>query len=1130
MSITTTTDGPRLKRRKLSIEAVQKDAHSTGNTIGDEDSSENSDQHDSMTRVVRPRQSSGASQRTISVTASNGFTKSSLVQMQLDEILEETRPDYDQLLREAKPFCDRLIQTIKSTPLQASQSLTELEKSLRKQYGIALPFGAHKPGPDVKYKFEYEPPHRIIPRGGLVQHIGTESDQEIEVAVEMPANLFQEKDYLNYRAIHKRACYTACIAGHLKKTLQKEAQCRYAFASGNHLVSVILVDFTNTSAKVPKKISFTINVVFPDNLGSVEKMSPDRNCLRIASETPDQQTNQVKPTPFYNSTIRSLATTQQVDELLQHAGQKCDAFKSVCSIGQTWLDQRGFSSRPSSGGFGLFEWSYMCALLLHAGGHKDRPLFSERYSTLQLFKAMLQVLASRDLTEPLLVRSQAVQPTKNGSPILYDGMTGVNIFSQTTCWSYELLKHQAQLSLKAINSRAKETFESTFITKVAESHLEFDEVYTIHLPIATSRGDEAVELYKTFKRGLGDRITLLHMKKSSAKSWSLGSVEPKSDKDFHIIEVHLLTNSTARQRLIDHGPLAEQQEEANDFRKFWGEKSELRRFRDGSITETLVWSSNSPVTFQILQYLSAYHFKILPSSITAKTSDLQALRLSSNAPATAEDSFSLISAKYQELSAKLQQMEGLPLPIRSVSPAHQVLRSASLGHPLDSTTTEPINILIQFDSSTRWPDHLLAIQHTKVAFLAKLSDLILESDSSVTTRLGLENTDASNAGQVNTSFLDIILSSVGPGLCPIVFRLRIHHERELQLLQTQLADKALPSVSRDNLYSALLHHKRNFVASPVHTSSLRNLITHFQPLSSTIRLLKSWIASHNLSNHVPGPALEIIATHIFLHPYPWSTPGNATTALLRCLHFLSRWDWTSTPLIVDMSLSQDMKQAQKNELDTRYEAWRKLDPNMNTVAWFVGTNIDNTGTIWTQGAKPARVIAARVTALAKAAISLIKSKDIDMQDEDWKSLFVSPISDFDFVIELKGSVVRGEERGQKNGAVKFKNLQVQQDLDVDSIGNDVVALYLADLEKAYANVALFFHRDHSRYIAGLWKPSVAGQRDWKVRLGYSSVPYAGQEVDDEGQVKPVAVFNKEAALTEMAMMGQGMIEKISIKE
>lgn len=35
--------------------------------------------------------------------------------------------------------------------------------------------------------------------------------------------------------------------------------------------------------------------------------------------------------------------------------------------------------------------------------------------------------------------------------------------------------------------------------------------------------------------------------------------------------------------------------QAADFRKFWGDKSELRRFQDGSIREAMVWSKGKSI-------------------------------------------------------------------------------------------------------------------------------------------------------------------------------------------------------------------------------------------------------------------------------------------------------------------------------------------------------------------------------------------------------------------------------------------------------------------------------------------------------------------------------------------------------
>ena len=44
-------------------------------------------------------------------------------------------------------------------------------------------------------------------------------------------------------------------------------------------------------------------------------------------------------------------------------------------------------------------------------------------------------------------------------------------------------------------------------------------------------------------------------------------------------------------RVVDAGPNVEHKDEALKFRNFWGEKTELRRFKDGIIAESTVWES-----------------------------------------------------------------------------------------------------------------------------------------------------------------------------------------------------------------------------------------------------------------------------------------------------------------------------------------------------------------------------------------------------------------------------------------------------------------------------------------------------------------------------------------------------------
>lgn len=235
-------------------------------------------------------------------------------------------------------------------------------------------------------------------------------------------------------------------------------------------------------------------------------------------------------------------------------------------------------------------------------------------------------------------------------------------------------------------------------------------------------------------------------------------------------------------------------------------------------------------------------------------------------------------------------------------------------------------------------------------------------------------------------------------------------------MQAALLDKSLHGSVRDSLTIALAAYKRQFMAAPVHTTAIRNLCTRFPALSSTMRLLKKWVSSHLLLHHLPEEVLEVIAAHIFIKPTPWSTPGSPTVAFLRCLELLASWDFSTTPLIADLSLSQEMTDDQVNEAKTRFQAWRKLDPNLNTIVWFVGTSVDTTGTAWTQASRPERVIAGRVRALANAAVEILREGGSRIDKKSWLGLFSSPLDDFDFQIYLKPSVVKhnGESRSKSH--------------------------------------------------------------------------------------------------------------------
>jgi U3 small nucleolar RNA-associated protein 22 len=1060
---------------------------------------------------------------TRAVTPGAGLT------VQVGELLASVAPDYEARKSTITQINEEISVVALSVVQQGPFTSSEAEARLRKVSKVAIPWPHPKPAKESNLKYEFLPPTSTMVTGAS---FGIRGDADFTLVADIPPALLQEKDYLNLRIFHKRAFYLACLAAGMRGKLGSSYSFEYGYRDGLELLPVAILTESTKQGGGPRGsgLRLIIDVGLPADAVPLAKTTITRNCVRLHA-APDAKSP--PPTPFYNSCLRRAASHTVYDSLLSQAEKACPSFMDAVRLGQVWLTQRAFGSDVADGGFGWWEWATMCALLLQTGGHRDQALFSTRYSNLQLFKAMLQVLATRDMKEPWQLRGSKEEIPPSDSPILYDGETGVNLLFKMTAASYQILKSYAQLSLKATNSKQDDSYANVFIAEVAQPVLQFDGIYSVKIDVPPYAAfDQKAfwnKLHKVLIRGLGDRATQVFILSPQSPHWSLSDISPS--KSTERLQIMLSLDPDNVDRLVDHGPSAEDQAAATEFQRFWGPKSELRRFKDGTITESLLWASNEPVVSQIIKYLLQRHFATEPQEIRLQTVELDKAILP-HSELGAKDAFALVSQKHQSLSSMLLSLADLPLPIRSVSAASPALRSTSLANAVEPSGAEPVSVLIQFDSSGRWPDSLPAIQHTKIAFLTKLGDTIVAADNSLDARIGLENTSSSSSGHLNTSFLDVTYPPSAPGLSPIVFRLRIQHERELHLLNSFLADRSVSGAVRSSLGQALFIYKREMIASTAHTTAMQSLMTRFPALSSATRLLQKWASSHLLSQHIPREALELIAAHIFLQPLPWDTPSSPTTAFLRCLDFITRWDWSTTPLIIDMSLSQDMTKDQRADLSTRFEAWRKLDPQMNQVTWFIGSNIDETGVVWTGNASIEKVVAGRVTQLASACMDVVRAARGQLSEDTGRSLFVSPTDGFDFLIHLQKSVVRGATSRKERTKGKYRNLDVALESDAMNVGFYPVIDFLKDLETTFGNVALFFYNDGvdgGRTIAGLWRPQVKGIREWRVRLGWSTLPLPAQKDSDGGEGKDMSRFNTAGTLKEMEVMGEGLVRSVELR-
>lgn len=1082
------------------------------------------------------RKTVGRKNGPVTTTGRNAFVagnhKSTMFKLQLDELLEQIRPRHGKREIQAEEALRRLKSAIESIPEKKPLSVDEAERQLLGSSKTRIPFPDPRPPKDAKYKFEYAKPVNINVIGSHVLKTFSRGKKvlEIDMVVTMPPTLFQEKDYLNFRYFYKRAYYLASIADGLKAALGQEFRVKFDDFRGDLMkptaVVTPLAQIENIStASSPPKWQINIIPCITEDTFRPEKLALNRSCIRnhpqrnIAGLA---ENDEPVATLFYNSSLRSDMLTASYLKLI-HAGSKiCDSFRDACLLGNTWLRQRGLGSHPHDGGFGNFEWSALLALFLQGGSPGGKHILSEGYSSYQLFKATIQLLAMRDFCkQPLVVsvEGEALKFSSSKTPIIWDAKRQHNLLYEMAPWSYNVLRQEARTTLNALGDQNFDGFDATFILRTDGLLYRYDCVAELTISRATAHGPKATytladqyrQLYEILHRGLGDRTPCINIIPHQSEPWGTESMRPGGIEETPVT-IGITTNAEKAGRLIDHGPAAEEKSQAAAFRKFWGDKAELRRFKDGSIQETLVWSGkeNGPsVIEQICHHLIQKHFGHDVEQTMSVSGNGFRKFLSHDGM---QSSFQNAMDAFKQLETDLRSLEGLPLVVRQIMPADAQLRYASIKAPLARRNEPPGDVVLQFEGSSRWPDDLVAIQRTKIAFLLKLREQLLESIDSITARLGLENGEHD---VLNQGSLDIIYDS------GTAFRLRIHHDREQTLLERNLKDKTIDQGSKEIAAMGLAAYKRDYIRAPAHTQAIARLCSRHPALSGTIRLLKKWFASHLLANHIAEEVIELMAARTFVQPWPWELPASIQTGFLRTLSWISRWDWKVEPLIVDLSGSEGLKPADIQSVQTKFEAWRKLDPALNRVVLFAASSVDSDGTTWTDG-RPAKVVAGRMTALARSACAEISEKQLGLNPG---SLFESSLNDFDIVIRLE-PIAFGQKKSRKrsgtNGTV-FKNLELDLVGDTTSVGLDCPGSLLRELEALYGSAILFFSGGRERpVIAGLWHPQT-DRRIWKLNLSYSTVP-----LKDKTNAEVQTQANKEAIVAEIARLGGDLIQSIQL--
>lgn len=1131
--------------------------------------------------------------------------KSNIFKLQIDELLEQVKLNQKHILKVEK-FLHKLYDTIQQIPDWEEQSISDVQAYFKGKI-VAVPFVDPKPNPsNTNYKFNYKKPDvSLIGSFALKTNIYQPQGSSVDILLTMPAELFEKKDFLNFRCLHKRSVYLAYLTHHLTVLFKREKLdqflvIEYGFFNNDPLLPILKIQCQKTGTTQQHdynfyKTKFSINLIvgFPENIFDPKKLLPNKNCIRVAQT---DNNIQLPATPLYNFSIISSCTYERYLKFLYKAKKQTEAFQQASILGKLWLQQRGFTGRSSHsgslGGFGTFEFTTLMAALLNGGGVNGNKILLHGFSAYQLFKGVIKYLATMDLcneghlqfysdidntSSPAIYIKEGFQ-----TPTIFDKTSKVNILTKMTVSSYQALKKHAMESLTMLNNVVRDEFANIFLINVNRTdYLKYDLCYNVRIPLGNlSDVDSSLapkftanervkyitienflvnKITSAIKYALGDRINALEVE-LIGQNWTFPINKRKASTssggnslNLEYARIKLLVNAEESEKLVTKGPAHSEETtpEAAVFKNFWGPKSSLRRFKDGSITHCCVWntSASEPIISSMLDFILKRHVSeklVISNDITKRFNDLLPLP---NLPASKRMSvlnltpFYNLKKSFDDLYKLVFQMK-LPLSVKSILPIGPAFRYTSLCQPVPFAYSDPDflqDVILEFETSPKWPDEITSLEKAKTAFLLKIHEQISSEHGS--KYKSFFTRDESIPYNLEITTLNI-LTPEGYG-----FKFRVLTERD-EVLYLRAISNARNEL-KPLLENTFLKFTAKYQGSIRHTRTIENISHSYQFYSPVVRLFKKWLDCHLLLGHLNDELVELLAIKPFVEASPYSIPGSVENGFMKVLRFISQWNWKEDPLILDLvkpeedlennletsigageldtntikKLSERLTLAQYKGIQTNFTNLRNGDPNGLHLQFFVGSKNDPSGILYSSNIPLA--IATRLTALAKVAINLIHTHGLNKQTIGL--LFTPGLNDYDFIVKIKSPVALKLSSGILDNS-EFKNItnssaptSFPDDLNDLSEKMDPTYQLVKYLNMKYRNSMIFSsHRymgvnggnlGDQNTITGLIKPLFKKPQKFRVNNDCNSVP-----IDKE-----TVALNKEALFHEIAAFGNELV-------
>ncbi|KAM4049230.1 nucleolar protein 6 [Anomaloglossus baeobatrachus] len=1058
-----------------------------------------------------------------------------LLRMQIDELLKEVKLK-DKRRKSIDDFVLKISDLIEKIPKTSQTDIVDqswLPKSVKVPF-LQIPY-------QVKGSFHFLPPSSIKVVGSYLLEMCIKPEINVDVAVTMPQEILETKDHLNQRYLRKRALYLAYIAARLehKKIF---SSVKFAYMNSNHLKPVLLL---RPKGEDEKMVTVRVHVSLTTGMFKWSRFSPGMNNVRTAwylgdKNVPDADGSSLPPTPHYNNAVLCDLAMEQHFHHLSSCVSDFPGMKDGISILKVWLRQRQLDK--GYGSFNGFVVSMLVAYLL------SRKKINKVMNGHQVLRNTLQFLASTDLTANGITMSASTDTSLPSiadfhqafEVVFVDPLGLINLCAEMTAAKYKQIQFEAKESLRVLDDANTNGF--LLVLTVPKPFVRsFDHVFHIAqvaklqktcqkmklLNELVDRGGDYVAsalpfILSVLEKGLGPRAVLVSHALTQKPEWDI-TEEPAQHKDIGTLTLGLMLAADFFTSVLEKGPAADSPE-APEFKSFWGDKSELRRFQDASICEAVVWPASSmkdkrSIPELITRHLLQLHADLPELTIHYAGNILDCVLTKQNKTGTGEEQMVSVIQSYDDLSKKLWNLDDLPLTVTAVQGTHPALRYTDVFPPvpvnpdwnyyntmLDKKVLvpsldkpcpayiSPVKVICHMEGSGKWPNDKEAIKRVKAAFQVRLAEL-LKGQHDLQCKPTTTYTDVYKDGYV--------------------FRLQVAYHREPQLMKEFVTPEGMVK-SRDTEESIQLELET--IHLPHLTSTLHGLHQQLPAFGGTSRLAKRWISAQLLADSVSGECVDLLVAYLFLHPVPFTAPSSPQVGFLRFLNLLASYDWKSSPLIVN--LNGDLTDADLSEIQNAFTAARERLPVM-----FIATPKDKKMSVWTKK-KPTAQILQRLIILASESLMTVEKQLMQpSESSDIKMIFRPPLDLYDVLIHLNPKHIPRHREAVDQPTKSFVRGLLKVDTSCSSFRFPVVdydppQLYLNELRESFGELALFFYDAHGGEVIGvIWNPSSFAPKPFKMTR------VNGMVMEKKGNSVRM-IPNVEAILEDFKILGEGLVNRI----